>query len=231
MASIKLGAIVAEIKGKIAGNYFAKRKNTTVLAVCGSKLTKADAGRVTLQAARNNLAQVSRSWKSLDDADRLKWDNAAALLTWYTKVGIEYTPSGYQLFSQCNLNRSIIRASFLTRPVTPDAPANVELCDVEITTGGVLTYAYAGTLPTNKRVVISATYPNSLGVKYPKGGYKKIYVVPADEAGPIVITDQYINVFGVAPLSGRVFFKFEIIDSPSGVMEGSKLTKADAGLV
>lgn len=231
MASIKLGAIVADIKGKLAGNYFAKRKNTTVLAVCGSKLTKADAGRTTLQKSRNTLFQVSRTWKDITDAQRTLWDNAAALLTWYTKVGIAYTPSGYQFYTQCNINRVNIDQSVIDEPVTPAAPHDVNRCDVEITTGGVLTYTYAGSAPTGKSVIISATYTNSLGVKYAKGGYKRIALMDAGETGPVVITANYVNVFGIAPTSGRVFFKFDMIDKDSGIQEGSKLTKADAGLV
>lgn len=231
MASIKLGAIVADIKGKLAGNYFAKRKNTTVLAVCGSKLTKADAGRTSLQEARNSMALVSRAWSALSAEQQTVWENQAALLTWYTKVGVAYSPSGYQLFSQNNLNRSKLRLPLLTNYVEPSAPADIARVQVEIGTGGVIEYTYTGTLSGHKYVVVSASYPNSTGVKYAKGGYKKIAVIGPDEVGPVVITSEYISVFGAAPLSGMVFFKTEIIDGDSGTAEGSKLTKADAGLV
>ncbi len=231
MASIKLGAIVADIKGKLAGNYFAKRKNTTVLAVCGSKLTKADAGRTSLQLSRNNMAKVSRAWSDLLAARKLVWENQAALLTWYTKVGIPYTPSGYQFFSQNNLNRSKLRLPLLTNYHEPSAPADIARVQVEISAGGVIEYSYAGSLSGGKYVVISASAPNSTGVKYAKGGYKIISIQGPDEVGPVVITSEYISVFGAAPLSGMVFFKTEIIDGDSGIAEGSKLTKADAGLV
>lgn len=231
MASIKLGAIVADIKGKIAGNYFAKRNNTTILARCGSKLTKADAGRQTLQKARLGLSNVSFSWRALSAEQQKVWGNQASLLTWYTKVGIPYTPSGYQLFCQCNLNRLKVNLVPLTYYVPPTEPADVNKVQVAISAGGVITYSYAGLLSGNKYVVISASYPNSTGVKYPKGGYKVISVLGADDSGPTVITTDYYKVYGVIPLAGMVFFKADIVDADSGIQEGSKLTKADAGLV
>lgn len=230
MASIKLGAIVADIKGKLAGNYFAKRKNTTVLAVCGSKLTKADAGRTALQVARNSLAAVARKWQQLTAAQRLTWEAQAALLTWYTKVGIPYTPSGYQLFSQNNLNRLKIGLDFLINYVEPTPPADVNNIKIEIKTGGDIEYSYDGTLSGNKYVVVSASYTNSIGVKYPKAGLKVIAVLGADNVGVEDITSGYVRTFGHKPLSGMVFFKVELIDGNSGIQEGSKLTKADAGL-
>lgn len=230
MASIKLGALVADIKGKLAGNYFAKRKNTTVLAVCGSKLTKADAGRTALQAARNNLAAVARKWQQLTAAQRLTWESQAALLTWYTKVGVAYTPSGYQLFSQNNLNRLKINLDFLINYAEPNPPANIDNIKIEIKTGGDIEYSYVGTLSGNKYVVVSASYTNSIGVKYPKAGLKVIAVLGADNVGVEDITSGYVRTFGHKPLTGMVFFKVELIDGDSGIQEGSKLTKADAGL-
>ncbi len=231
MASIKLGALVADIKGKLAGNYFAKRKNTTVLAVCGSKLTKADAGRTALQVARNSLSGVARKWQQLTAAQRLTWEAQAALLTWYTKVGVPYTPSGYQLFSQNNLNRLKIGLDFLINYAEPTPPADVNNVKIEIKGGGDIQYSYDGTLSGNKYVVVYASFTNSIGVKYPKAGLKTIAVVGADVTADTDITDGYVNAYGGKPLSGMVFFKAELIDGASGIQEGSKLTKADAGLV
>lgn len=231
MASIKLGAIVADIKGKLAGNYFAKRKNTTVLAVCGSKLTKADAGRVSLQQQRNLLAFNSSSWKMLTNAQHDLWNSFASTLTWYTKVGIAYTPSGYQVFCQCNLNRNTIYAPFLSEPISPAPPVDASRMQVEFVTGNIMQYSYAGTAVTGKCVVISASAPQSRGVRYPKGGYKRIFVMDAGDVGPQALNVVYEGVFGAVPSSGRVFFKMDLIDYDSGIQEGSKLTKADAGLV
>jgi len=230
MASIKLGAALADIRGKLAGNYFAKRKNTTILAVCGSKLTKADAGRTALQYARNNLAAVARKWQQLTAAQRLTWEAQAALLTWYTKVGVAYTPSGYQLFSQNNLNRLKINLDFLFNYVEPDPPADVNNVKIEIKTGGDLEYSYDGSLSGGKYVVVSASFTNSIGVKYPKAGLKTIAVLGPDVTAATDITDGYVKAYGAKPLTGMVFFKAELIDGDSGIQEGSKLTKADAGL-
>ena len=231
MASIKLGAIIADIKGKINGNYFAKRNNTTILARCGSKLTKADAGRQSLQIARIRVAQISRSWKSISAEQLLKWNNAAALLTWYTKVGVPYTPSGYQLYSQCNMNRNVLNLSAIKNPVIPTDPADVNIITAGFSAPGVMTYSYGGTLGGGKFVVISASYPNSIGRKYPSGGYKIVAIFGPDDVGPSVFTSSYEKVFGLIPDKGMVFFKAEIIDGDSGISEGSKLTKADAGLL
>jgi len=231
MASIKLGAILADIRGKLAGNYFAKRKNTTVLAVCGSKLTKADAGRVALQQSRNNLTSVSRGWSALTAAQQLVWTNAAALLTWYTKVSIAYSPSGYQLFSQRNLNRLKIGLSQLTDYAEPLPPANIDGASIKINGDNDIVFEWDSGIPVGKAVVVSASFPNSTGVQVPKGGLKVLAVLGSGTTMPKMLTSDYQSLYGTNPTSNMVFFKLELIDTQSGAQEGSKLTKADAGLV
>ena len=231
MASIKLGAMVADIRGKLNGNYFAKRHNTIILARCGSKLTKADAGRTALQANRNNMAYISSQWKGLGADQHLLWNNAASLLTWYSKTGEPYTPTGYQYYCQCNANRTIIGKSLLGAPVPDDKPIDVNTCQIGFNIDGNIEYANPITFHAEKYAVISASFPNSTGVKWPKGGLKQIAVLGSNETGPVILNDSYIKVFGGLPRTGMYFFKVEIIDQESGIAEGSKLTKADAGLV
>lgn len=231
MASIKLGMAFADIRGKLGGNYFAKRKNTIVVACNGSKLTKADSGRGALQTARNRLALVARTWKSLTAEDILVWNNAAALLTWYTKVGIPYTPSGYSFYSQVNSNLSKINIPLLTQPVDAGTDSNVELVEVIIRPLGLIKVDYNGVLDNKSVIVVSASYPNSIGVSSPKGGLKQIATITGGSTFPFDITANYVEVFGVQPIQGMVFFKVEIIGNTSGIQNGSKLTKADSGLV
>ncbi len=229
MAFVRLSALVTSLTGKLGGSYFSQKKGGTTVNRCGSKLTKADSGRNTLQTQQNLLAFTSRSWRSLVSDERLAWKNFAGTLTWKNKAGFDYTPTGYEVYCSCNLNLAKIQMQPIQLPVVSTGDAVLTDINIQWDGSGNLIIKYIGTTTTNNGITISATAPQSAGVRYPKGGFKVIYSNNVIENGQTDITYGYLETFGYTPNTGVIFFKVDIVVLDSGIQNGSKLTKADSG--
>lgn len=229
MAFVRLSALVTSLTGKLGGSYFSQKKGGTTVNRCGSKLTKADSGRNTLQTQQNLLAFTSRSWRTLVQDERLAWKNFAGTLTWKNKAGFDYTPTGYEVYCSCNLNLSKIQTQGIVFPVVSTGDAVLSEISISFDNSGKLLLDYNGTTTTNNGITVSASAPQSAGVRYPKGGFKVIYSNNVIEAGSSNITDGYRETFGFLPSTGVIFFKIDIVVLDSGIQNGSKLTKADSG--
>lgn len=229
MAFLRLSALVTSITGKLNGSYFSQKKGGTTVNRCGSKLTKADSGRTALQTQQNLLGSTARSWRELTNEERLSWLGFAGTLTWKNKAGMDYTPTGYEVFCSCNLNLAKITESPITTPVTSSGDLNIDDVYMAFNVSNELVLVNGGATSTNNGIIVFASAPQSAGVSRPKGGYKAIYSSPAVTTGETNLTASYSNVFGYLPPAGYIFFKIEIVVADSGIQNGSKLTKADSG--
>ena len=229
MASIKLSGLISDIRGKLQGSYFASRNNTTILSSCTTKTTKADAGRVLLQLRRQAMRSVSQTWQTLTDAQKLAWQAEAALQTFYTKVGIGYTPTGYAWYSKCNLLLSSSLVANITSP-NPSIPTlNVTDFGVDLSVSGVCTLTCLTSIPANEKLLVSVSYANTKGVSRPRGGYKNLAILDSTSIFPLDVTGNIDAVFGSMPTAGTMFFQFKGVANASGKATTTKTTKADAG--
>jgi hypothetical protein len=231
MAFVRLSALVTSLTGKLGGSYFSQKKGGTTLNRCGSKLTKADSGKNTLQTQQNLLAFTSRSWRQLVGDERLAWKNFAGTLTWKNKAGFDYTPTGYEVYCSCNLNVAKITGRAINLPVVSIGDAVLTEISLDWDPAGKLLLKYTGTTTTNNGITVSASAPQSAGVRYPKGGFKTIFESTVIETGDTDLSDSYLNTFGYQPTTGVIFFKVDIVVLDSGIQNGSKLTKADSGFL
>ena len=231
MALLILSGLITNITGKLGGSYFSKKKGSPSLNRCGSKLTKADSGRTALQAAQNALVSTARNWKLLEASNRLAWQSFAATLTWINKAGIEYTPSGYEVYMSCNSNLNTIGLPPIGSPITSSGGGEIASAGIGWNLAGELVFKYPPAAPANQGVIIFASSPQAAGVSRPKGGYKKIYASDSFVSGDTILGAAYSDVFGYAPPFGVMFFKIVFIVPDSGIQNGSKLTKADSGFL
>lgn len=154
---------------------------------------------------RSILAAVSARWRTLTDAGRLAWANAAAAVHSKARLGMSGILSGQQLF--CKLNATLQTfgqdATDLptAQPTFPDlavtsftatAPAGVPLLSLGC--------------PTNpgQNTVIRAAKPQSAGVtRAPR--LLIIGTCPAPTTGVADITSLYVDKFGAIPPGKRIF--------------------------
>ena len=113
MASIRTSMFMPDIAGKIGGT-------TTQRGRFGHSVLNASRPPRTwspvLSNRRGNFGTVSTQWRAISQSDRDQWIAIAQLVTRVSRLGVVYVPSGYQLFVECVLNRSLLGNGIVTTP-------------------------------------------------------------------------------------------------------------------
>jgi len=231
MAFIRLSGMFSDIKGKLNGSYFQSQKGGISMKTISPRRSGATASQKALQQSQSRLGFIARQWTSLLPAKVLLWQTFASGFTRINKNGQTYTPTAYQMFNECNLNRLSIEETIIDTPVNPSASFDVANCTIAVGEPNGMAFNSSEPIPAGKIVKISATAPQSGNKNYPRTAYKYITQVNDSEELPYLFMGLYTNVWGVPPNNMAYFFKLEVVDVASGIAEGSKLTKADAGLV
>lgn len=222
MASIKMGAIITDIKGKVGGTVFQgsktgvtmKNKSAAATSDGSSKLTKADAGRVV--SPQSNMSSIATSWKALSEGNKTSWNMAAPDFPFTNKYGVPYTGSGFQLFMSVNSNRLVIGEPILnTAPAVPILD-NMAPFGLNWTTLIAFTLIPTADIPADAKCQLYATRGMSAGRAPKPGDFRLIEVIATWSGVTHDIQTQYIAQFGT-PIPG------------STVWVQGKLTKADAG--
>ncbi|MGB1317297.1 MAG: hypothetical protein ACPG5W_03795 [Flavobacteriales bacterium] len=121
MARVKFGAVVTGIKGNIGGTTFQGGRSGGVAKNLG--LPKRSVS-LSQTFKKQQLSQQSGGWRDLTVLQRDSWVLLASTLTRLNKFGDPYTPTGYQIFMEFNLNlRSIGNTTILsTAPIIVSEP-------------------------------------------------------------------------------------------------------------
>lgn len=122
MAVIQFGSIVTQGAGKIGGSVIARGRSGQVLKNKGYPIIRR--GEVN-QPSRSKLASVSSLWGGLTSVQRSAWEAVALSQTRYNRFGVAYTPTGYQLFCELNMNLSSFgsQAPIDVPPALPNYPS------------------------------------------------------------------------------------------------------------
>lgn len=229
MAFIKLSGLITDMKGKLNGSYFQTKKGSVSMNTINTNNKSKNSTNLAVNIAKSNLSQASKSWKLLSSASQLVWDAYASTLTRTNKNGQNYTPTGYQIFCEASINMKGLALNVPTNPVDSAVSPNLNLINVQQGAApDKFTLENTNTASTGFYINVFATRPQSKGVKYARGSYKKIGSYLGN-IGSEDLTSAYNDAFGFISAGTPAFFKIEIITISNGVKDGSKLTKADAG--
>lgn len=231
MASIKLSGIISDIRGKLNGSYFAKRKNITVMSTNrGGKLTKADAGRTALQRSQLAIGTTAKNWQGLSTSVKSQWSAYASTKTWFSKTGEPYTPTGYEVYTQQCLNVVNFGNPPLQTFSEPTVIQDVDACDLYVLDDIAFIAQNDNPITATGVFLVYMSGPNSKGTLYPYGGLKKmgLYSVSWGQATRN-ITPDYLSTYGAFPYNSRVFYKLTIVDFGSGYEFGTKSGYLDIG--
>lgn len=222
-AIVKYGAIITEIKGKVNGAVFQggtagpqMKADPALIAaiVSGSKLTKADAGRVMNPQA--NIGLVSTTWKTLDDADRQTWVAAAPNYMFKNKFGEPYTASGFQVYMSLNTNLVAVGEPMVTVAPLPTLLIPTPPCNIVYGIGAAPKLRFTYEVLTGFKGVLYASVSQSAGKSLTKGRLKAIAVFAAGSGTAYDLDSQYQNIFGSIPLHGNVWFVFRCTELSTG---------------
>lgn len=100
MASIKLGVIVSDIRGKIGGNVFARGANGMYVKSLSKPINRMSELQ---QVKRNNLSVYAGKWRGLSDENRDQWIQNAAQHKYRNRVGDVSQYTGFQWFMKTNM--------------------------------------------------------------------------------------------------------------------------------
>jgi hypothetical protein len=225
MATIKLGQVVAEIRGKLGGTVFARNRGGSY-ARTFTKPTNPNSG--AQGQTRAIFGTLMSDWRDLTQAQRDSFQAAAPNYPTQNKVGdiIIYSPS--QLF--CRVNMVLLSAGLAKIDAIPEVPpahtegaASQGVADSNqwTITGGALTVAnFAvdvpdGALLADDRIALYASPVQSPGVKSSRTPtYRRIATIePGDltftgATGLADVTTAYQDTFGAGTLTvgGQVVF-------------------------
>lgn len=231
MAYIKFSALVSSVKGKLNGSYFQSQKGGTALKNISGRRAKQKNNQATLGAAQARLGFVSQYWRSITIAGRNDWNVFALNFTRINKNGQEYTPTGYQMFNECNGNALVLGSGISGVPGTPSTPLDMSGFDTSYDVDDLLQVVHTGGVPTDKYLLVYATAPQPAGVSFPTTGYRLVKVINNTILAQTVIQTAYETTWAAFTGKPQIFFRLKLVDASSFIQEGSKLTKADAGLV
>lgn len=219
MATVKYGAFITDMKGKVGGTVFQGGPAGPV-AKCidairdSAKLTKADAGRVI-----NTLpitAQVAGLWRTLTDAERASWSTGAVNYPAFNKFGVSYTPSGYQVFMTLNFQVYQLTGAILYScpvPITVNNPPAFSIAQPDLTS---LDVTWVGGIQTDCTIRVEATQPMGQGRKPKNSFYKVISEWPDSTASPTDLFPAYALVYGSFPINASIYFRFTSYANATG---------------
>lgn len=219
MASVKYGAIITDMKGKIGGTTFqggfsGSVAKSTPGTRAGSKLTKADAGRIVNQNAL--IAELAAGWRNLTDEQRLTWRTGAPNYPFLNRFGASYTASGYQVYMSLNSQLKAPGITFLDTCPTPISVEPLPGLAYSMTAVDAMDLTITSAIPANYRMGVWATRPFSFGNGPKASDYKLIRYWVAGDGTTNNLIDDWEHIYGSFPTSGIIYFKNQMISLLTG---------------
>lgn len=219
MASVKYGALITDIKGKIGGTVFQGSASGAV-AKSGDwfdkskALTKADAGRII--PTQLNTATVAGIWRSLTAVQKASWVTGAVNYPAYNRFGEAYTPSGYQVFMALNFQVYQLTGAVLYEcpvPVTINPMPAFAIAQPDLTH---LNLSWTGSIQTDCNIRVEATQPMAFGNQPKNSFFKAIQELPDSTTSPQNLFAAYSVVYGSFPINAAIYFRFTSISTTTG---------------
>lgn len=220
MALIKMGQVVAEARGAIAGMVFSRN---TYGAYIRQKVSPVQPRTVAQSIVRALLAAVSQAWRGLTDVQRLNWNTVAPTFSKINVFGDNVPLTGFGLYGKLNRNLQSIGEALITDPPLQEAVAGFTslaliIDNAEAIPDDELQIAYTPAIPANQKAILYATAALSPGKNFVKSEYRQVDVFATADVSPFSFGDAYFAVFGVTPAAGaKAFVKVRPLITASGI--------------
>ena len=175
---VQFGAIITAGAGKVGGQIIQRGRTGQILRNLTKPISRKTPESYQPRAA---MSVVSSAWRSLAPVDRDSWTALASTLTRYNKFGVAYIPTGYQIYSELNLNyvNYFADVPFVTAPTSPIFPTIADWVFVAHATGPLVTLSWTFFGGDVDFYTLVSFYPlQSLGASVPRGS-SRLVLVPA----------------------------------------------------
>jgi hypothetical protein len=158
------GAIVSEVRNKIAATVFTRGKAGASIRNRITPINRRSNGQTN---ARQILASYSSGWRGLTQAQRDGWDSAAQNFPQQDNLGQTIYLTGAQLYARCNANLELIGGTPITAAPSPTSFPVLSLTSLDMDASDEeLSLVFSPTVPTGYTMVVRATSPKSAGKSF-----------------------------------------------------------------
>lgn len=216
MAKFTPGAIVSEVRNKIAATVFSRN---AAGAVIRNRVTPINRRSSTQTNRRQVLASFAAQWRGLTQVQRDGWVAAAQNFPRQDNLGQTIIPTGEQLYVEFNANLNLIGASAIT---SAPAPTSFDVLTISSITadagvGDELSIAFTPTVPTGYAMVVRATRQVSPGKQFMgPSDFRFVKSVAAAQTSPQDILTEYEALFGTLTEGQKVFVEIFLVDIATG---------------
>lgn len=221
---VKLGPLVSVAAGSIGGTTFQRSFIATL--VRSKPMPTLRRGRYT-NPKRSTWQQFSRTWRTVSNSDRDKWQIAADTLAWLNKFGDDIRGKGYWLYMRCNQNLASLGIANIA---APDSVFTFTAITGLAATGSLattLSLSWSTPTPTQAGTqwLVFASRPMSAGRSAPYGTLRLITVLASGATSPANVGSAYNTKFNLAQKIGlRTFISVIPIDRSGGYAGPAQLT-------
>lgn len=220
MALIKTTAIIAEIRGKVAGTVFSRNASGAYMR---TKVTPINPQTTAQSLVRQNFTDNSQTWRGLTENQRKLWNQSAINFTRTNIFGDNVPLSGFNLYVRLNNNLKAVNVAVIADAPQPESVQGfTTLSVVADTGGGTFDITFTPPIAANVSVQVFATAPLSAGVTFVKTELRKIDVLVTADTTPQDLAAEYITKFGaLPPVGSKIFIQFTPINTTTGQAGGT----------
>ena len=219
MAKFTPGAIVSEVRNKIAASVYTKNRAGAAIRNRTTPINRRSVGQTQ---KRQQLSSLSSGWRALSAANILAWNAAAPSFPQQDQLGQTIFLTGHQLYVRLNANLLLIGGAAITTPPTPASFAVLAVGAISaVASTGVITVAFTPTpVPAGFNLIIKATAPVSAGKSFVgNSAFRYIQNVAPAGTSPATLTAAYAAVFGAitGKAGQKIFVKIYLVQAASGL--------------
>jgi hypothetical protein len=219
MAKFTPGAIVSEIRNKIAATVFTKN---AAGAAIRNRVTPINRRSSTQTNRRQRLAALASAWRGLTEAQRAGWNAASSSFPTQDNLGQTIFLTGEQLYIRSNANLLLIGEAQIVDAPSPVSFPVLALGAISAAAGaGTFTVAFTPTPNSaDLSLVIRASAPKSAGRSFSaQSDFKFVQEVAPAGASPANIAAAYVAIFGaITGAAGqKVFIEIFYVEINTGI--------------
>lgn len=216
---LKLGPIVAQASGSIAGTVFSRNRAgwyARTRAIPTNPNTDAQ------QLVRGLFATISQAWAALTTAQRASWENWANQNLVTDVLGDQIQLSGHQAHQKLNTRLAFIGSTVITDPPVEAAPTGLTSITQtgDLGTGDFDLVFAASPTDTDDKLWMRAALINSAGVTYHTNALRFTGVSSAAETTPFDNLAQITAKFGTPIVGQTLHMQVSVIDTLTGLRSG-----------
>lgn len=211
------GAIVSEIRGKIASTVFSRNKGGAIIRNRIKPINRRSIGQSTRRQALGSLASA---WRGLSQANRDSWNTAAPNFPIQDVLGQTINLSGEQMYIRFNANLLLIgETAISTAPAAfAFAVLTASLSAEDDTVAAAFDITFTPTPMTAGNTIAVFATPNlSPGIESPNASkFRFIGQIDPTDTTPKDLVTEYVAEFGNPVAGQKIFIELRPVATASG---------------